>query len=97
MSEPKTVLEPAAVKTAQATTNAEPVVAAKKKFRFFKNMAPAEVVTLADGRKIEFRVPKTHNGAYLNHGVFETEDDKLANLIRQAAAKNSCLFIFEIK
>jgi len=79
----------------QAVANPEPV-APKKVWRFGKGMHGGELLKLSDGREISFHVRvDTNTGMISGSGTFETEDETLANLVRELAVKQPWTLVVE--
>lgn len=84
-----------ATDAAQQPPAPKPVVT-KTFYHFFKNMAPGEPVVVGT-QTIKFHRPRRQDGRLSSGGQFSTDDSELAEAIRQVAAANKSLYIFERK
>jgi len=87
---------PAPAAVTPAPTAPPPAPAKPRVWKFVKSQVPAEVVTLPDGQKIQFRLVKTHKGSFDPVSVFETEDENVAKGLA-AIEKRGLNFVFAVK
>jgi len=89
---PAPVLSDAAVRLNAALAKANKPL----KYRFIKRFTPADVIKFADGSEFTFPLILRNTGGYAPSSEFKTDDEKLANNLRDAA-KNPHLGLVEIK
>lgn len=90
--EPKSVISSAAVASGKVVAPVE----VKPTYRFIKTQVPGQALVLPSKRRIEFKIPRMHNGAYAPTGEFETDDVAVATELRKFIAGKESLHVSEV-